>query len=325
MKRENMRREWLHEASDVSADDFERILNESSKILSEERRRRLESGLIYISSRRIMVVGDIHGDLESLSRIINDFFTYNVDKIVFLGDYGDRGDRSVEVYYTLLRFKMIVDASAEEEHASETERERKDEEARVILLRGNHEGPPDLPVLPHELPFFFGKKYGARGRRLYERVVALWDLLPHAVFVKCERGGGYLLMHGGVPENTRSVEDIAYAHLRHPQTSDFEEILWNDPMEDEGCTFSMRGAGKRFGNDVTERVLRIINADTLIRSHEPCENGYSIAHNGKILTIFSRKGAPYFNNHAAYLLLNSSALIKAKNAYELASENIVIW
>jgi protein phosphatase len=39
----------------------------------------------------------------------------------------------------------------------------------------------------------------------------------------------------------------------------------------------------------------------LIRGHEPCPEGFKINHDGKVLTLFSRKGSPYFNKYAAYL------------------------
>jgi protein phosphatase len=53
----------------------------------------------------------------------------------------------------------------------------------------------------------------------------------------------------------------------------------------------------------------------LIRGHEPSEEGYKINHNGKVLTLFSRKGEPYFNAQAAYLQLDFS--MKVENAYQL--------
>jgi len=131
-----------------------------------------------------------------------------------------------------------------------------------------------------------------------------------------------LLTHGGIPQDATSLSDISEAHRRHPHTSELEEILWSDPFEGEGCTFSLRGAGKNFGTDISERVLRSLGVKTLVRSHEPCEDGVEVLHNGRILTIFSRKGAPYFNSHAAYLLLDEDALETARNAYELATKTV---
>ncbi|HLI46606.1 MAG TPA: hypothetical protein VKU94_05375, partial [Geobacterales bacterium] len=80
-----------------------------------------------------------------------------------------------------------------------------------------------------------------------------------------------------------------------------EEILWNDPMDDNGLKASYRGAGFLFGADITEDFLKRNNLLMLIRGHEPARNGYFLSHEGRVITIFSRKGRPYFNEKAAYL------------------------
>jgi len=74
-------------------------------------------------------------------------------------------------------------------------------------------------------------------------------------------------------------------------------------MIKEACS-SPRGAGKLFGMAVTDRILKKFNVKLCTRGHEPCHEGFKIDHNGKILTLFSRKGAPYFNASGAYLFLN---------------------
>ncbi|MDL1959308.1 MAG: hypothetical protein LWX01_06645 [Deltaproteobacteria bacterium] len=46
---------------------------------------------------------------------------------------------------------------------------------------------------------------------------------------------------------------------------------------------------------------------------------------GKVLTLFSRKGSPYFNMRAAYLILDENALRETKDAEELARSAARIW
>jgi protein phosphatase len=53
----------------------------------------------------------------------------------------------------------------------------------------------------------------------------------------------------------------------------------------------------------------------MVRGHEPCQEGFKLDHNRKILTLFSRKGPPYFNDHGAYLRIDLSKRIR--NAEEL--------
>jgi hypothetical protein len=86
----------------------------------------------------------------------------------------------------------------------------------------------------------------------------------------------------------------------------------------------MRGAGRMFGEDITERVLRAVGVKTLIRSHEPCE-GIKVNQGGKVLTLFSRKGSPYFNTRTTYLILDENALKEAKDAEKLVRSAARIW
>jgi protein phosphatase len=170
-----------------------------------------------------------------------------------------------------------------------------------------------MPVRPHDLPSLFIKRYGAKGNTLYKKLKELWTYLPLAVLVE----GRYLMLHGGLPRNVASIMDIAYAH--ESASRNFEEILWSDPIEGKGYFHSLRGAGMLFGEDVTEKVLRAVGAKVLIRSHEPCE-GVKVQQKGRILTLFSRKGAPYFNTRAAYLVLDENALWEAKDAAKLVRD-----
>jgi diadenosine tetraphosphatase ApaH/serine/threonine PP2A family protein phosphatase len=290
---------WVNEAVDASADAFHDLLTDAIQLLAEEQRARNGSGLVRIEPqlvRSVAVIGDIHGDLESMVQILMQHEVLNADRIIFLGDYGDRGEASVEVYYVLLRLKLAAGRAE-----------------RVLLLRGNHEGPPDLHFRPHELPYLFTDKYGAQGMDLYRAVKALWEQLPCAVLLT----GRYLMLHGGVPVSVTSLDEIAYAHETHPEASVLRELLWNDPLDGQGWCESFRGAGKLFGEDVTDAVLRLAGVKTLIRSHEPCE-GVQVRQGGRILTLFSRTGAPYYNQRAAYLLLDESSIREPKDANELA-------
>ena len=266
-------------------------VEEVSVILDRERWRRgydnltIRGDLAILPSRcEALIVGDLHGDLQSLRTIFqleslpevlktNDYL-YSV----FLGDYVDRGPYSVEVILVLLRLKLEFPD-------------------KVVLLRGNHEPPYDLLPYPHDLPYQVRRKYGPEGDELYLRLMRLFQLLYVAALVP----QSVFLVHGGVPVNLNSIDDISTATMRHPEANFLEELLWNDPTESTADWLpSPRGAGKLFGARVTQRALSILGAKFLIRGHEPCE-GYKLNHSGLVLTLFSRKGIPYFNSKAAYV------------------------
>jgi len=241
-----------------------------------------------------IIVGDIHGDLESLTHILeNSKFTEKAKGgedilLIFLGDYGDRGSYSPEVYYVVLKLKELFPE-------------------RVVLMRGNHEGPDDLLASPHDLPFYLNRKFGERSSEVYLKLRELFNYLYNAVLID-ER---VVLLHGGTPSQASTVNDIAYAHEKHPRESHLEEILWSDPWEGiKGTYASPRGAGRLFGENVTDGLLKMLGVKALIRGHEPSEEGYKTNHGGKVLTIFSRRGPPYYNEHAAYLHLDISQKVE---------------
>ncbi|MEM3550230.1 MAG: metallophosphoesterase family protein [Candidatus Bathyarchaeia archaeon] len=281
----------VKEAFEASLDFFLSNLEEASGLICNEKGN--ENYEVYgrlakvLTSCEALIIGDLHGDLESLTEILNkSMFLEKMGKnakavMVFLGDYGDRGLHSAEVYYVILKLKLLYPE-------------------QVILMRGNHEGPEDLLASPHDLPWQFQLRFGEGWNKAYRKVQELFRCLYSAVLVE-ER---YLMVHGGPPIQAKTIEDLAYAHIRHPEESLLEDILWSDPHETvkEVCA-SPRGAGKLFGEKVTEETLKRFGVKTLIRGHEPCHEGFKISHGGKVLTLFSRKGPPYHNIHGAYLLL----------------------
>lgn len=232
-----------------------------------------------------LVIGDLHGDLESLveilqqSNILERMSKSPESILIFLGDYGDRGACSAETYYTVAQLKLLYPQ-------------------QVILLRGNHEGPEDLMPSPHDMPEQFKVKLGQKWKQAYAVTRGLFGYLYNALLVHEK----YLMIHGGLPKSLETIDELAYAHTLHPKRSLLEEILWSDPHEGvEEVVLSPRGAGCLFGRNVTDRVLTKLNLKFVIRGHEPCEEGYKFNHAGKVLTLFSRKGPPYFNVYGAYL------------------------
>jgi protein phosphatase len=245
------------------------------------------------------MVSDLHGDLESLVHILKEVNVLeklnknNNAILVFLGDYGDRGSYSVEVYHIVLKLKLLFPE-------------------KVILMRGNHEGPQDLLASPHDLPMQFHERFGGKWKNVYSRIHELFYHLYNAVLVEKR----YLIIHGGLPSQAKTIEDLAYALAKHPKQRLLEDMLWSDPTETvEGVCESPRGAGKLFGENITDEVLKRFGVKILIRGHEPCRDGFKTNHGGKVLTLFSRKGPPYFNVQGAFLNVELSE--KFENAEQL--------
>ncbi len=280
----------VKEAFEIHVAEFADVVEQVVRVLEGEDGNvgnfHVKGRLVEINpTGEALVVGDLHGDVESLMEILQrSSILERMDKsseslLIFLGDYGDRGQFPAETYYTVLKLKLL--------HPHQ-----------VILLRGNHEGPDDLMPSPHDLPIQFQERFGEKWTLAYAKVRRLFAHLHNAVLVDKR----YLMVHGGLPIELNTIDDIACAHTLHPKRSVLEEILWNDPDEVvEQARVSPRGAGRLFGKNTTDRLLARLNVKILIRGHEPCEDGFKIDHGGKVLTLFSRKGPPYFNSHGAYL------------------------
>ena len=69
--------------------------------------------------RRLLAIGDIHGYLDKLRRLLDLVQPTANDKVIFLGDYVDRGPDSRGVLDELIRFGERF--------------------PQTIFLRGNHE------------------------------------------------------------------------------------------------------------------------------------------------------------------------------------------
>ena len=65
------------------------------------------------------------------------------------------------------------------------------------------------------------------------------------------------------------------------------DLLWSDPMAENGKIPSRRGAGVNFGRDITEKFLKQNHLKLLVRSHEVRMEGYSIEQGNKVITVFS--------------------------------------
>ena len=294
----------VKESLGIQGGEFIETVSKATDLLRGEsgkiEKMTMEDRLVRLKPKgEAVVIGDLHGDLKSLttilenSNVVSKMASDKEEVIIFLGDYGDRGAYPAEVYYIVLQLKLVFPE-------------------QVALLRGNHEGPEDLMASPHDLPLQFQARFKQNYRAAYSKVRELFGYLYNAVLVE----ESYLLVHGGLSPEIANAQDLAHAHRKHPERAFLEDLLWSDPHDRvQDVLHSPRGAGKLFGKNVTETVLRKLGVNVLIRGHEPCAEGFKLNHDGKVLTLFSRKGAPYFNAHGAYLQLPLSE--KFQSAQEL--------
>lgn len=297
----------------AGASDFIQKIEQARAALQAERQMkgivggRVEGGLVEIHElENLAVISDLHGDSYSLFRILDEinyekFLSRPKNKLVFLGDYVDRGSDSISVIYAVCHLKHAYPDS-------------------VVLMRGNHESPAEFPFPSHDLPYRIRGRFGNSGRDVYGRLLSMFKLLTLATVVPDR----LLLVHGGLPTEDAVIANfhkaIATAQDSHVHSRVLEELLWNDPRRLDGAPGwepSRRGIGRHFGSGITRRWLNATNTKAIVRGHEPCQ-GFRLDHDDTIMTLFScREAYPAFK--AAYLLLSAIQLHKIGDAKDLVA------
>jgi diadenosine tetraphosphatase ApaH/serine/threonine PP2A family protein phosphatase len=220
------------------------ILSEISKILC------FEPAVIHTAAATpILIVADLHGDLNALKLALRKRTDLGCDTVVFLGDYIDRGPASLDVLEWLFLLKVR-------------------EPDKIILLRGNHE----LKETNLFNNFFKCLDYN---EDLYTRINLVFDLMPVAAVIS----NNTFCVHGGIPGPEK---------LSNISKDDAYQFVWNDPSELKGINRSPRGLRVRtFGEDVFEEFLRINELERIVRGHMVLKNGYKWWFGGRLLSLFS--------------------------------------
>ena len=214
----------------------------------------------------LVIVGDLHGQIQDLYRILTRFDLPPRQKYLFLGDLVDRGDYSIEVVSLIFVLKVLYPKN-------------------VYIIRGNHEF--------RNVSFTGGfyseimKKY--KNNQIYEAFINSFNYLPFAAKV-----GSYFCVHGGISPEIISISQIE--NLKRPiftyQDPILTGILWSDPtLENLYFGPSPRGHGSLFGNTALIDFLTNNNLTCLIRAHE-CVNGVKVLFNNLLYTVFSASNYP---------------------------------
>uniref|UniRef100_M8C8B4 Serine/threonine-protein phosphatase n=1 Tax=Aegilops tauschii TaxID=37682 RepID=M8C8B4_AEGTA len=246
----------------------------------------------------VKVFGDLHGQFGDLMRLFDEYgypstagdITY-IDYL-FLGDYVDRGQHSLETITLLLALKIEYP-----EH--------------VHLIRGNHEAADINALFGFRLECI--ERMGeSDGIWAWTRFNQLFNYLPLAAMIEKK----IICMHGGIGRSINSVEQIE--KIERPITMDvgsivLMDLLWSDPTENdsvEGLRPNARGPGLvTFGPDRVAEFCKRNKLQLIIRAHECVMDGFERFAHGQLITLFSATNYCGTANNAGAILVVGRGLV----------------
>ncbi|KAI8927077.1 Metallo-dependent phosphatase-like protein [Entophlyctis helioformis] len=226
----------------------------------------------------IMIVGDLHGQYDDLLRILAMCGKPYKTRYLFLGDYVDRGPRSLETMLLLMCYKI--------QHTD-----------TFFLLRGNHEC-----AEINKTHGFFEECRKRMSVRIWREFVDFFDCLPIAAIVQEK----IFCIHAGLSPSLNTLDDIAGLQrpLQIPESGLVTDLLWSDPGDNDEITWqdSNRGISYNFNMSVLETFMRDNQFDVFVRSHSVVYEGYQFWGNHQLVTIFSATNyCDMYNNSGAVL------------------------
>jgi len=239
-------------------------------------------------------IGDIHSDSYIISSILDksQFFENILNKenfkLIFLGDYVDRGKNHLKTVQTLLLLKCLFPN-------------------HIYLLMGNHdighiekgEVTLYLKKAEEDMDYFYiylnhlhqtKAEFTDELLELYLKVMNTLNVSAFIITEKATIKG----VHGGIP---RPDENDQFQYLTHykqltDDSIDHKEfrirdcILWSDPSIQENQPAIDKKRFKFYENQL-QNYLTHFGLDAIVRGHQAIEDGCLELFDQKIYTIFS--------------------------------------
>ena len=246
----------------------------------------LEQPMLLELDAPIVLVGDLHGNYQDLLRIFAKTGHPPDTCYLFLGDYVDRGARSLEVISLLMAYKILYPH-------------------KLYLLRGNHE----TGAVSRVMGFKAEIESRCETPIPWFHFVASFNCLPIAAVV----ANTIFCVHGGPPD------DVSYgpAKIRSmvrptdvPDASQLCVMLWSDPDQkdtfpDPRCSENTaRGVGRFYNMAHVKAFLRAHNLSYLVRAHQPVAGGYKFFPQKLGITLFSSSDYMGAGNDAAIMCID---------------------
>ena len=252
-----------------------------------------ESSLLKIDMDSI-IVGDLHGHLLDLLRILKKFGPPPSRNYLFLGDIIDRGEFSLETIQLIFVMKALYPQN-------------------VFIIRGNHE----FSELCTNGGFGFEVKeiYPYSFQNIEKFIYEAFSYMPIGAVISSK----ILCIHGGIGPTVKTLKDIS--SIQRP-LSDYtrepiQSLLWSDPNpEVTGFADSPRGLGYHYGQEPLLKFLSSNGLELLVRGHECVDGGINMMFQRRLVTVFSASNyCGVSPNKAAVLLITQNGTKKEATVF----------
>lgn len=240
-----------------------------------------QSPLLEITAP-VYVVGDIHGNIFDLIRILIYARPPPYSRYMFLGDYVDRGQFSIEVVTLLFALQTAYPS-------------------HIYLIRGNHEF--------ESVNSFYGFQNEVnsqyKSQVLYEELNSIFHWLPLAALINRQ----IFCCHGGLSPKLTSIDQ--FNQIKRPLKGyDYDfvaDLVWSDPSNDNpNYVQSQRGTGVTFGAQAIEEFMNTFSIKHIIRAHQCVQTGISRFNGNDVYTVFSCSNyAEASGNRCGLIFINS--------------------
>ena len=228
-----------------------------------------------------IIVGDLHGHLLDLLRVLKNHGLPLQHKYLFLGDIVDRGEFSLETSVIVFILKFLYPES-------------------VYIIRGNHE----FDSLASQYGFLSELQEVYHDQSIYDAFMDVFSVMPFSAVVD----NSIICVHGGIGPKLTNINQLA--SLERPM-ADFDapvvsDLVWSDPS-DRVQTYgpSPRGMGCRFGRDSAALFLKCVKKKVIVRGHECAQDGVHALFNGTVITVFTASNyCGVSGNQAGVLIVN---------------------
>jgi serine/threonine-protein phosphatase PP1 catalytic subunit len=211
------------------------------------------------------IFGDIHGQYNDLIRFFELVDLPPKNKFLFLGDYVDRGENSLEVVSLLFSLKIKFPNN-------------------IYLIRGNHEC--------SDLNGGYGFKdecidrYGKEGISIWKEINKSFQMLPICGLLNEK----IFCVHGGISPKINNLKEIncINRNCTIPNDGIMCDLTWGDPKKqktewadnDRGCSYT-------FNEKAIDDFMKKLDLDLIIRAHQVVDRGYQFFNDRKLVTVFS--------------------------------------